>query len=77
MWNLRHEIWDGLPPQSGYGLLEIDVSRGLLACDCHSERSEESLPGHCSRGGMLRLRRSSAQLHSGSAQHDTTWGRHR
>ena len=40
--------------------------------NCHSERSEESLPAAVVFGvGMLRLRRSFASLHSGSAQHDS------
>jgi hypothetical protein len=42
--------------------------------NCHSERSEESLPAAVALVGMLRLRRSFASLHSGCAQHDTALG---
>src|SRR5690349_9498471 len=38
-----------------------------------SKRSEATR-GSCSKMGMLRLRRSSASLHSGSAQHDSDSG---
>jgi len=40
----------------------------VFTCNCHSEQREESLPSAVySEVGMLRLHRSSASLHSGSA----------
>jgi hypothetical protein len=54
---------------------QVERTRPMSPANCHSEQGEESLPAPSALGvGMFRLRRSSASLHSGYAQHDIVRG---